>query len=97
MTPYKIFNPEYGAGTTYSWNKDKYGMWGVGIASFRLKGHRKFLVEIRGSVFSVPCKKIRDFAIKNHTITWRKGVKLYVVPIENFLTWVEDINLSTNL
>jgi len=94
MKPYKIYHPEYGAGTTYNWSKDKYGIRGVGIAAFRLKGRKEFKIETLGSIFKAPCKKIRDFAKKNHTTYWtgknQTGVLIYVVPIQNFLIWVED-------
>lgn len=78
---YHIRNEQYGAGTTYRWDYDKYGIRGVGIATFRIKD--KMTIKIRDAYYRVTKKDIMDFMNKHtHSRTERKGITLYVVPLQ---------------
>jgi hypothetical protein len=85
-----IRQPEYGAGTTYMWDKTKYGIRGIGIAKFRLIKHEKLTIKIREEVYKIEKDKILQFLREYpHSRCQIKGVDLIVIPI-NIMTWLRS-------
>jgi len=78
----EIMNEQYGAGTTYGWDRDKYGIRGVGIASYRFNSKPRLKIKIRGNIWGVRLDRVKEF-IKTYPQSTHvaKGVKLWVIPM----------------
>ena len=78
----EIWQPEYGAGTTHNWDKDTYGIRGIGIASYRFNAKPSLKIKIGGDVYRVTTSRVKEFLIEYpKSIHITKGVKLLVIPI----------------
>jgi len=77
---YHIKVPQYGAATTHHWDKEKYGMWGVGLAPFRIKD--KMILKVGVDYYAITKDEIIEFMNKYpNSKDERQGIMLYVFPI----------------
>lgn len=77
---YHIREPQYGAGTTHHWDQEKYGINGIGLATFRIRD--KMILKIRYDYYELDKQKVMEFMNKYPNSQEKiKGVQLYVFPI----------------
>jgi len=77
---YHIKVPQWGAGSTYGWDKKKYGIRGIGLAKFRIRSSMIFKVGI--NYYRVTREDIDNF-MKQYpdSVDNKKGTMLCVFPI----------------
>lgn len=77
---YHIRVPQWGAGTTYRWDEEQYGIRGIGIARHRLKA--KMILKVGGDIYETSSQDIVDFINKYpRSRTSIKGMDLYIFPL----------------
>lgn len=85
LTTIRIRTPYYGAGTVMGWDKEKYGIVGIGLAKTKLdraQGLTKIKLASDDSTWRVHAEELVEWAKEHNSIDDRKGAKLYVVPVQ---------------
>jgi len=87
----EIMQPEYGAGTTHNWDKDKYGIRGIGIATYRFNERDSLKIKVGRTTYGISYTKVKDFMKEYPKSTYlAKGVRLLVIPISIMRVIKED-------
>ena len=83
---YHIKVPQWGAGTTHKWDQERFGIRGVGIATFRLK--KRMVLGVGDSTYKTSKDDILAFMEEYpDSKDTKNGVTLFVVPLE-IMTYV---------
>jgi len=73
------------------WDKEKHGMRGIGIATFRLQNRDKMTIKVENRIYEVAVKQIIEFMNANPRSKFKvKGTTLYVIPI-SLMTFIKEL------
>lgn len=78
----EIIAPEWGAGTTHGWDVEKYGIRGIGIATFRFNDKKVLRIKVKNTIYGISEGGVKKFMTEYPKSKYKaKGILLYVIPV----------------
>jgi hypothetical protein len=83
----KIREPFYGAGTVMGWDKDRWGIVGLGVSKKEIDKFSRIGIKVGSSEpWIIKVDHLREWAESHKSIDEKKGTKLYVIPLK----WLDE-------
>ena len=94
---FEIRTPEWGAGTTYQWDTEKYGMRGIGIATYRFNGRSALKIKSKNTIYRITKAQVDEFLREYpNSKHYARGVKLWVVPM-SIMKIIKEIPVKASI